>query len=246
MVLGKDRLRLLVVILSVLVISPAAGQWVGAAAMPERLTVSVDHFKNGGVVPTRYAYCVPAAHGHAANGSNVSPAIAWSRGPAGTKSYAIIVFDTDVPTVFTNADKEGQTLPASMPRRDFYHWVYVDVPPAVTSLPEGADSNGVVSQGKPVGKARYGVRGANDYSDPKTQPPHGGYDGPCPPWNDTVVHHYHFRVYALDVARLPLAGAFTGPEALAAMRGHILAQGEVVGRYSTNPDIARRLGIEIK
>ena len=37
-----------------------------------------------------------------------------------------------------------------------------------------------------------------------------GYDGPCPPWNDALVHRYVFTLYALDVATLGLQGPFTG------------------------------------
>ena len=66
---------------------------------------------------------------------------------------------------------------------------------------------------------------------------YGGYDGPCPPWNDSILHHYHFRLYALDVDSLGLEGRFGGPEALAAMEGHILDQTEVVGTYTLNPDV---------
>ena len=68
---------------------------------------------------------------------------------------------------------------------------------------------------------------------------HGGYDGPCPPWNDERMHHYHFIVYALNVPTLGLTGAVDGKKAQAAMEGHILAQGEVVGTYTNN---ARLLG----
>jgi hypothetical protein len=68
------------------------------------LTVRVDHVRSGGVIPNVYAYCVPARSGHTARGPNRSPAIAWSPGPRGTKSYAIVVVDTDVPADFTTAD----------------------------------------------------------------------------------------------------------------------------------------------
>jgi phosphatidylethanolamine-binding protein (PEBP) family uncharacterized protein len=62
-----------------------------------------------------------------------------------------------------------------------------------------------------------------------------GYDGPCPPWNDSIVHHYTFTLYALDVARCPVEGKFTGPEALAAIAGHILDQASITCTYSLNP-----------
>jgi phosphatidylethanolamine-binding protein (PEBP) family uncharacterized protein len=68
---------------------------------------------------------------------------------------------------------------------------------------------------------------------------YGGYDGPCPPWNDSIVHHYHFTVHALDVESLGLSGHFGGPEALKAMEGHVLARGEWVGTYTLNPALKK-------
>ena len=67
---------------------------------------------------------------------------------------------------------------------------------------------------------------------------YGGYDGPCPPWNDSIMHHYHFTVYALDIASLNLEGSFTGAEALEAMEGHVLAKESHIGTYSLNPEVA--------
>jgi len=214
--------------------------WLGSAVgwAAGSLVVTVSGVTPGGAIPQRYAYCVPAPTGHVMAGPNVSPAIRWTAGPSGTASYAIIVRDPDVPSVFADANREGRTIPDSLPRVDFYHWVFVDIPSATRGLPESADSNGVVPQGKAPGPTRYGVRGVNGFS-----PANGGYDGPCPPWNDERAHHYHFTVYALDVARLATSGTATGPEALRAMQGHVLASGEVVGVYTLNPDVAKRLGI---
>jgi Raf kinase inhibitor-like YbhB/YbcL family protein len=208
------------------------------AAAQAALSVKVDALKPGGVILGVYAYCIPARQGHQAPGPNRSPAISWSPGPARTGSYAIVIVDTDVPTDFTNARKEGLTIPADMKRRDFYHWALVDIAPTVTALPEGADSTSFIAEGKPVGPTKYGLRGVNGYGGGI----HGGYDGPCPPWNDTIPHHYHFWVYALDVPHLGVSGNFTGPDALNAMDGHVLAKGAIVGVYSMNPDVARTLG----
>ena len=65
-----------------------------------------------------------------------------------------------------------------------------------------------------------------------------GYDGPCPPWNDEIVHHYIFTLYALDVERLPIEDKFTGAQARAALHGHILAQARLTGLYTLNPQVA--------
>ena len=64
-----------------------------------------------------------------------------------------------------------------------------------------------------------------------------GYDGPCPPWNDSIRHRYIFTVYALDCEKLNVDGDFGGGEVLAAMEGHILDQVSITGTYSMNPDI---------
>ena len=70
----------------------------------------------------------------------------------------------------------------------------------------------------------------------------GGLDlvmpGPDTPWNDSLVHHYHFRLYALDVEHLKLADGFTVSELRAAMDGHVLAEAELMGTYTLNPALA--------
>jgi Raf kinase inhibitor-like YbhB/YbcL family protein len=62
-----------------------------------------------------------------------------------------------------------------------------------------------------------------------------GYDGPCPPWNDEIRHHYVFTVYALDIEKLPLEGKFGGVEVREAIAGHILGQASLTGTYTLNP-----------
>ena len=64
-----------------------------------------------------------------------------------------------------------------------------------------------------------------------------GYDGPCPPWNDSIVHRYVFTLYAVSVAKLDVDGKFTGADVRKALQGKILAQASVTGRYSLNPAI---------
>ena len=64
-----------------------------------------------------------------------------------------------------------------------------------------------------------------------------GYDGPCPPWNDSIPHHYVFTVYALDVVQLGVSGKFRGPDVRNAMKGHVLAEAKVTGVYSLNPAV---------
>jgi Raf kinase inhibitor-like YbhB/YbcL family protein len=215
----------------------------GHAAEPARLRVTVDHIRRtNDPIPQRYAFCVPAAQGHSKMGADVNPAIRWSKGPAATKSYAVIVHDTDVPSTFDDADKEGRTIPKDLKRVDFTHMVLVDIPATMTELPEGADSDRLTPKGKPTGPTSHGVRGANSYGQFMSGAmagTSGGYDGPCPPWNDTIPHHYHFTVYALDVPSLGLTGAFTADDARKAMKGHVLGAGTFTATYTQNPALMK-------
>jgi phosphatidylethanolamine-binding protein (PEBP) family uncharacterized protein len=93
-----------------------------------------------------------------------------------------------------------------------------------------------------VGPTAHGVRGRNDYTawfagDPDMEGTYGGYDGPCPPWNDELPHRYIFTLYALDVPRLDLSGIFNGTDVMAAMTGRVLDRASVTGRYTLNPAI---------
>ena len=124
---------------------------------------------------------------------SVSPPLAWSKGPYGSRSFVLIIEDPDAP------------LP--MP---FIHWMVWDIPLATTSVAQGAIPAGGV-QGKLmfVGKV--------------------GYMGPRPPAGP--AHHYHFEVFALDRS-LELAAGAERTALLDAMKGHVLASGELVGTYS--------------
>ena len=203
------------------------------------MELTVDGITDGHPVPARFAFC--AGDGM---GDNVSPALAWSGVPEGTRSIAITCVDPDAPTDATDVNQEGRTVPADLPRADFAHWLLVDLPAAATELAEGADGAGIVTHGKPVeGGALGGVRGANDYTswfagDADMEGTYGGYDGPCPPWNDSIVHHYVFTVHALDVASLGLSAGLRLPDLRAALEGHVLAEASVTGTYSLNPDVA--------
>ena len=217
-----------------------------ASAASKALKVSVDKLKKGGRINEKYAFCVPAAQGHTGPGANISPSIKWSKGPRGTKSYAIIAFDPDVPTIRDNMNKEGATLSASMPRRVFYHFLLADIPPNVTSLAEGGASNARVVHGKPATAVKVGAPGLNDYTTATAaseamKGKYYSYDGPCPPWNDEIPHHYHFTVYALSVPKLDLKGDFNGTDMMAAIKDKVLAQGELVGVYAQNPDVIAKL-----
>ena len=202
----------------------------------------IPSFPDGSPVPGEFAFCVPADEGHATFGPNRSPSLQWSGVPAEAESLAVVVVDPDVPSVPDDVNQEGRTVPSDLPRVDFYHWVLVDIPVDMDGLAEGIDSDGVTPGGKTPGSTGHGVRGVNNYTDwfagdEQMAGDYGGYDGPCPPWNDELLHHYRFTLYALDVPSLGLAGAFGGPDAIAAMEGHVLAQSTWTGTYTLNPSL---------
>ena len=159
---------------------------------------------------------------------------------SGTESFAIFCVDPDVPSVGDNVNVEGREVSADLPRVDFYHWVLIDLPASVNAVEAGQFSSEVTPCGKAGPGAPLGARqGVNDYTawfaaDPDMRGDYYGYDGPCPPWNDLRVHRYMYTVYALDIAKLPIEGKFTGAQALEAMKGHILGQAAISGTYTLN------------
>lgn len=90
----------------------------------------------------------------------------------------------------------------------FTHWVAFDIPSMQTEIPEGA---------KTAGKAGRNSAGRN------------GYTGPCPP---SGTHRYIFTVYALDVSALNLNEGASRDQVSNAMKGYIVAEGKLMGRYS--------------
>jgi Raf kinase inhibitor-like YbhB/YbcL family protein len=200
-----------------------------------------ESFPDQGVIPERNAFARIDPQTHVALAGNRNPQLAWTDVPEGTRSFAVLCVDADVPTRPDDVNQEGREVPADLPRTDFYHWVLVDVSPETRAIAEGDYSNGITPRGKAGPLALDGTRqGLNDYTgwfaaDRDMNGDYFGYDGPCPPWNDARVHRYVFTVYALDVAELGVAGRFTGAQALEAMQGHILAQASVAGTYTLNP-----------
>lgn len=207
------------------------------------MTIRSLSFQDGDVLPARHAFCVPGSETPSALGLNVSPHLAWEGAPDGTLSYAVLAVDVDVPANPKGANEEGKTIPYDAERADFYHWVLVNIPLDVTELAEGADSDAVAMGGKATGLLPYGQRGANSYTqffkgDKQMGGTYGGYDGPCPPWNDERTHRYRFTVYALSTGHLDLYGSFSGPDAVDALRGHVLDEATITGLYALS-DVAR-------
>lgn len=198
-------------------------------------------FPDQGVIPERNAFGRIDPQSHVALAGNCNPQLSWSDVPDGVRSFVVLCVDPDVPTQPDDVNQVGREVPADLPRTDFFHWVLVDVGADVRSLPEGSYSSGITPRGKAGPLALDGTRqGLNDYTawfaaDRDMNGDYFGYDGPCPPWNDALVHRYVFTVHALDVAELPLSGKFTGAQVLAAMQGHVLAKASITGTYTLNP-----------
>ena len=97
------------------------------------------------------------------------------------------------------------------PKMIWVHWVLYNIPPAATGLAEG-----IAEQNLPPGT----LQGINDWK-------RTGYGGPCPPIG---THRYFHKLYALDTV-LPDLKHPTKAALEHAMRGHILGQAELIGRY---------------
>ena len=200
-------------------------------------------FEDGATLPSRLAFAKPHPTDHVELTDNRNPQLAWSDVPEATRSFALLCHDPDCPSKPDDVNQEGRSVPTDLPRVDFYHWVLVDIPASATSLEEGSHSDGITNGGKPGPDAAGGTRhGLNNYTqwfegDADMRGQYHGYDGPCPPWNDEITHHYHFTLYALDVDRCPVEAGFDGPGMLKAIEGHVLAKASLMGTYCLNPDV---------
>ncbi len=143
---------------------------------------------------------IPAKY--TADGEDVSPPLSWQGVPEGTQEFVLICDDPDAPTP-----------------DPWVHWVMYKIPGSTRSLPEAIPPQERLEQ--PAGA----LQGVNSWHTGRRI----GYRGPSPP-PGSGVHHYHFKLYALD-APLDLPPGATKEEVLRAIQGHVLAQAELVGTY---------------
>jgi Raf kinase inhibitor-like YbhB/YbcL family protein len=99
------------------------------------------------------------------------------------------------------------------PGRPWVHWVLYDLTPSMTGVTEGLPALPALDNGA--------KQGMNDFK-------RMGYGGPCPP--PGKLHHYYFRLYALDTRPVLMPG-LTGTDLHQFMAGHVIAQGELMGTY---------------
>ena len=203
-----------------------------------------DSWVNGERIPVKYAAGKPDPAAGVTFSDNLSPHLAWSDLPDGTRSLALICHDFDVPSKGDDVNQAGREVPADLPRVDFFHWLLVDLPPSASSIAAGAFSQGFTVRGKPgpavevagFAMARHGI---NDYTgwfagNAEMAGDYYGYDGPFPPWNDSLIHHYVFTLYALDVAKAPIEGRFAGAALRQAIYPHVLGAATHSGTYTLN------------
>ncbi|HEY8052318.1 MAG TPA: YbhB/YbcL family Raf kinase inhibitor-like protein [Steroidobacteraceae bacterium] len=171
----------------------------GAWGAPPPFTLSSPDLPSGRPIAARFT-----ADAFGCHGPNESPALLWSNAPAGTKSFAVMMFD-----------------PYRPPASGWWHWVVYDIPATTTQLPHGAGAAGG-SPGMPPG-ARQGK--------PDGDAPEAHYYGPCPDEGDPP-HHYTITVYALSVEHLGVAATSTAANIDYEIAGKTLAKASIVRLFS--------------
>ena len=149
------------------------------------MEIASSAFAQGGTIPAKYT----------CDGPDVSPPLAWSGVPEGTRSLVLICDDPDAPM------------------GTWVHWVVVNIPPAMTTFSEGVSKGNLDEQGI--------IQGMTDFRRP-------AYGGPCPP---SGSHRYYFKLYALDTV-LGVDSTATKKQVVSAMKGYILAEAQLMGRYA--------------
>lgn len=155
-----------------------------AAGKYPKIELTSPSFADRGMIPSNHSY----------DGGNVSPQLLWSKGPEGTKSYAVICDDPDAPM------------------GTWVHWVIYNIPSGRLALDAKLPQ---------IGNLRDGMmQGVNDFGET-------GYSGPRPPGG---IHRYFFKIYALDTLFKTRSG-MSKRELENSMKGHVLAYGELVGKF---------------
>ena len=140
------------------------------------------------------------------HGGNQSPALQWSGAPAGTKSFAVTMYD-----------------PFRPPQSGWWHWIVFDLPATIAGLPRQAGS--AAGAGLPAG-ARQAL--------PDGDAPEPHYYGPCPDQGDPP-HHYVITVYALSVANLDLPPTATAADVDYVISAKMIGKASITRLYQRPP-----------
>ncbi len=196
-----------------------------------------DSINDGQVADDRLALATPSPEGNVQLSDNRNPHLAWDA-VEGARSYAVTCVDVDCPSAPDDVNQADREVPSDLPRVDFVHWLLADLD--VTEIEEGTQSDSVVAGGKAADAAPVGNHGVNDYTawfadDPAMAGTWHGYDGPAPPWNDSIPHRYIFTVYALDVPETGLEPGFARSQLDAVLDEHTIDSASITVTYSLNP-----------
>ena len=140
--------------------------------------------------------------GFGCEGGNLSPALAWSGAPAGTKSFALLVHDANAPTGGAG----------------WWHWVAYNIPADAKGLDQGAGT----ADGAKLPKGS--VQANTDFGAP-------GWGGPCPP-EGHGIHNYVFTLHAIKTDKLEIPAGATASLAGYMINGNSLASAKLRGVYS--------------
>ena len=167
---------------------PVLAKSLAPARMGGRIMVTSPAFSSGKTLDEKYTQ----------NGANMSPPLAWTKGPVGTRSYVVL------------AEDSGVNRPEPI-----VHWIVYNIPSSVLRLSQEVPPGATLEDGALQGK---NVAGSTSYV------------GPKPPAGQT--HPYHFQVFALNTT-LDIDPANADRATLiSAMKGRVLAVGDVVGNYT--------------
>ncbi len=167
-----------------------------SAADAQSMTLTSADLKEGATISNEQVL-----NGLGCNGGNLSPALSWSGAPAGTKSFAVSIYDPDAPT-----------------GSGWWHWVVFNIPAGTTSLPKGAGD--VKKKLMPKGA----IQSRTDFGS-------DGYGGPCPPQGDKPHRYqitgFAVDVDKLPDAKNDAASALVSSD----LRSHTLAKATLTGLY---------------
>ncbi|MCC6469363.1 MAG: YbhB/YbcL family Raf kinase inhibitor-like protein [Alphaproteobacteria bacterium] len=175
------------------VFAAAAAMVSSAACAADKFTVSSTSIPKDNKLTNTQVF-----NGFGCKGENKSPALAWKGAPTGTKSFAVTVYDPDAPT-----------------GSGWWHWTVFNIPPGVTSLPEGAGAGAGLPAGAVQGRTEFGS---------------AGFGGACPPAGDKP-HRYIFKVFALKTDKIELDSNASGALVGFMLNANKLATASYTARY---------------